>query len=132
MLICGLGANTLAVLRLRVWNPSRTMADPRKETAETATRAATREIWDNPIIWREICTRAYGRKTIFIKLAYLVVFAFAAAYVFRAQQAGGDLVLGMISPSGFGFVMAGLVSLLLVNAQAVTALTTERPCVPSS
>ena len=34
--------------------------------------------------------------------------------------------MGMISPAGFGFVSVGLVSLLLVNAQAVTSLTTER------
>ena len=34
--------------------------------------------------------------------------------------------MGMISPAGFAFVAVGLVALLLVNAQAVTALTTER------
>jgi ABC-type Na+ efflux pump permease subunit len=32
----------------------------------------------------------------------------------------------MISPAGFAFAGVGLVALLLVNAQAVTALTTER------
>ncbi|MSR58778.1 MAG: ABC transporter permease [Planctomycetaceae bacterium] len=120
--------NTIAIFGLRVWNPSRTMSDPRSETdAKTGvTRAKTREIWNNPIIWREICTSAYGRKAIFIKLAYLCVFGFMAAYAYRAQQAGADNVLGMISPQGFAFVAVGLVSLLLVNAQAVTALTSER------
>ena len=42
----------------------------------------------NPIIWREICTKAYGRKMVFIKLAFFVLFLFAAAYVHsnRAQR----------------------------------------------
>ncbi|MBS0261074.1 MAG: ABC transporter permease [Planctomycetes bacterium] len=127
--MCGLAvlSNIVAVLRLRVWNPSRTFADPLKETtAEVSTRAKTRSIWTNPIIWREICTRAYGRKIIFIKLAYVVLFLFAVGYVFHARQVQAELVMGMISPAGFGFVAVGLVSLLLINAQAVTALTTER------
>lgn len=120
--------NGIAVMRLRIWNPSRTMNDPLKEADENAAavRARTRNIWSNPIIWREICTRAYGRKVFFIKLAYLVVFLFAAAYVRHARETEAELVLGMISPPGFAFVMVSLVSLLLVNAQAVTALTSER------
>ena len=128
MLALAVFTNGLAILRLRVWNPSRTMNEPQKESVEeaAATRSRTRNIWSNPIIWREICTRAYGRKVFFIKLAYLVVFLFAAAYVRHAEQTGAELVLGMISPPGFAFVMVSLVSLLLVNAQAVTALTSER------
>jgi ABC-type transport system involved in multi-copper enzyme maturation permease subunit len=71
-------------------------------------------------------TKAYGRKTAFIKLAYVALFVFAALYVRDAQAAGNDRVLGMITPFGFAFVVVGLVSLLLVNAQAVTSLTNER------
>jgi ABC-type Na+ efflux pump permease subunit len=48
------------------------------------------------------------------------------AYVHQSRQIGADLVLGMISPDGFAFVAIGVVTLLLVNAQAVTALTSER------
>jgi ABC-type Na+ efflux pump permease subunit len=121
-------ANAVAVLRLRVWNPSRTFTDPLKETEspEGTTRQTTRTIWTNPIIWREICTRAYGRRMVFIKLAFLALFLFAAAYVYSMRASATELVLGMISPAGFAFVGVGLVALLLVNAQAVTALTTER------
>ncbi len=128
MVVVALFANAVAVLRLRVWNPSRTFTDPLKETesAEGKTRATTRAIWTNPIIWREICTRAYGRKVVFIKLAFLALFLFAAAYVYSTRASAAELVLGMISPAGFAFVGVGLVALLLVNAQAVTALTTER------
>ncbi|MBI3866495.1 MAG: ABC transporter permease [Planctomycetia bacterium] len=128
MCVLALATNAVAVMRLRVWNPSRTFADPQKEAASTeaATRAATRSIWSNPIIWREICTKAYGRKIAFIKLAYFVLFLFAVAYVQHARSENAEKVLGMISPAGFGFVAMAIVSLLLVNAQAVTALTTER------
>jgi ABC-type Na+ efflux pump permease subunit len=113
---------------IAMWNPSRTFSDPRTETEATgpAVRGATRRIWSNPIIWREICTRAYGRKVVVIKVAYLALFLFAAAYVHAARESAGELVLGMISAPGFAFVAVGLVALLLVNAQAVTSLTTER------
>lgn len=127
MLVTAAVTNGIAVLRLRVWNPTRAVTELKKATEAAAPVVTpTREIWSNPIIWREIRTRAYGRKMIFIKLAYVVLFVFAAAYVQSARQANADLVMGMISPAGFGFVAVGLVSLLLVNAQAVTALTTER------
>jgi ABC-type transport system involved in multi-copper enzyme maturation permease subunit len=128
LLLAGL-ASSIAVVRLRIWNPSRTMSESRPteiDEATGATRAKTRTIWSNPVIWREIRTRAYGRRVIFIKLAYLAVFVMAGLYVRHAYATGAGLVLGMISPAGFAFVAVGLVSLLLVNAQAVTALTSER------
>ncbi len=47
------------------------------------------------MIWREIMTRAYGRRIIFIKLAFLVI----AAFIFSQSimGGGGELVLGMLS-----------------------------------
>ena len=119
--------NGVAVFKLRAWNPSKAAFEaPKVETTKVASRTATREIWANPILWREICTRAYGRRMALIKLAYLILFLFAAAYVNNAWATRDDLVLGMISPHGFAFVAVGFVTLLLVNAQAVTSLTTER------
>lgn len=138
--------NTVTVRRLRVWNPSRSafesagarplpIADEAVSTEPMGPRAMpavssqpTRAIWSNPIIWREIRTRAYGRRMVFIKLAYFVLCAFAVAYLINVQQAGraSDLILGMISPHGFAFVGLSLVGLMLINAQAVTSLTTER------
>ncbi len=83
----------------------------------------TRHVWDNPVIWREIRTWAYGRKTLFIRLAYLVLFALAAAMLHWMIHAGrlpaydnGTVVL----------IPLFLLSLILVNAQAVTSLTSER------
>ncbi len=118
----------ITVLRLRVWNPSRSVV-PRieddDEVPAVQRKAKTREIWSNPVIWREMRTRAYGRRIFAIKLAYLVLALFAAFFLY--ETAGrGELVLGMISPAGFAFVGLSLMSLLLINAQAVTALTSER------
>jgi ABC-type transport system involved in multi-copper enzyme maturation permease subunit len=86
-------------------------------------RSRTRRVWDNPIIWREIRTWAYGRRTLFMRLAYFAIFALAAAtlhWMIRTEQlplyANGAVVL----------VPLFLLSLILVNAQAVTSLTSER------
>ena len=56
--------------------------------------ARTRRVWDNPIIWREIRTWAYGRKTLFMRLAYLLLFALAAGglhWMIRTGQLHGAL-----------------------------------------
>lgn len=123
--------NVFAIWRLRIWYPPRTIFDRPKmegeagETATMKTRSAPRKVWSQPVIWREICTRAYGRKIFAIKLAYFVIAFFTIAYL-RDVAASEELVMGMISPPGFGFVALALLTLLLVNAQAVTSLTTER------
>jgi ABC-type transport system involved in multi-copper enzyme maturation permease subunit len=126
MLALAVGLEATAILRLRVWNPSDSLWTAPKPEAGGAADTTTRAVWHNPIIWREIRTAAYGRKVFVIKLAYLALFLFAAFYVTRSGTTGGDLVLGMISPAGFSFVGLTLLSLMLVNAQAVTSLTTER------
>lgn len=118
--------NAVTTWRLRVWNPSRSVFRKAKTETDEATglvRSKTRKIWNNPVIWREIRTRAYGRKAALIKLAYCVI---SAAAIYPVMSGGGQLVLGMITPIGFVFVGLALMSLILVNAQAVTALTSER------
>ncbi len=134
MLLLSVVINAVAILRLRIWNPNRTMNEqtrPAEDAAEataprndaTTRKSKDRAIWTNPVLWREVCTRAYGRKMIFVKLAYVVLFVFAGMY---SQRGVDELVLGMISPLGFAFVGLALVSLLLVNAQGVTAISNER------
>ncbi len=123
-LSAALSAFTIA--RLRVWNPSDQRSQPTapEGVSEAKRKSTTREVWHNPIIWREIRTSAYGRKVFVIKLAYLI--AFLAAAWFAAQAPTDELILGMISPAGFGFVGVALLSLMLINAQAVTSFTSER------
>ncbi len=88
-----------------------------------AARKKTRPVWDNPILWREICTRAYGRKTIILRLTYLVVFLFSAFSLYSLLAPGT-----LVSPAALAGPLIPLLflSLVLVNAQAVTSLTSER------
>ena len=110
--------NLVAILRVRVWNPTREISrDPksglgniseeepaRKLMADRSAmmptddlstpvnniddqdtqpqigkvngfgREHSRHVWDNPILWREICTWAYGRKVIALRCVYGVIF----------------------------------------------------------
>lgn len=142
--------NTLAIALVRVWNPSR---EARPQSPEAVAEAASiwgadydvavgstrteapprrsvhaapgksRAVWSNPVIWREMRTWAYGRKILLIRLGYLLLFAVAAValYGITHQPAGfqrNDVVIVLIPLL--------MLSVTLVNAQAVTSLTTER------
>jgi len=87
-----------------------------------STAGRTRHVWDNPVLWREIRTWAYGRKMLVIHVIYLVVFGLVAAALHRA------LATGELTRTAATLWLAPLflLSLILVNAQAVTALTSER------
>ncbi len=82
-----------------------------------------RHPWSNPILWRELKTRGYGAKPLIIKGCYVLLYALGMA-VFFNLGAGMENPLG----TGLGLIPIGLaiLSLILVNAQGVTALTTER------
>lgn len=121
----------ISIIRLRIWNPSRVLfVQPEttvEETSEGSTRRVVRHrrIWSNPVIWREIMTRAYGRRMILIKLAFVAI----AAFIFNGtilNPSEGELILGMMSQSTAGFLGLVILSLMLINAQAVTSITGER------
>lgn len=127
----------VTVWRLRVWNPSQALklsvADTVEETGtDVAPRTATsrtqhRTVWNNPVIWREMCTRAYGRRVLWIKAVYVALaLLLAGSVISQGTTAAGDLVLGMASPAAFAFLGVAIISLLLMNAQAVTSITNER------
>ena len=40
-----------------------------------------RGVWNNPILWREIRTRAYGRRPLVVKVAYFAVLALVCYFV---------------------------------------------------
>ena len=124
--VVGIILAVVAILRLRIWNPSRTLGEAatKDENVQGVVRPP-RVVLNSPVIWREMMTKAYGRKVILIKFAYLVIAAFAIYSVVVSPRDAG-LVLGMISSSGAAFVGLSLLAMLLVNAQAVTSLTTER------
>ncbi len=92
-------------------------------SVHAAPGAKSRDVWDNPILWREVRTWAYGRKVLIVHLAYLALAAFAAAAIFAmAHSADGITKWSALLTLGPVFIL----SLLLVNSQAVTAITSER------
>jgi len=94
-----------------------------RRTHRRASRAPGkyRSSWDNPILWRELMTRAYGSKPLIIKAAYLLIAALLVAYFY----ANPDMMSDPWRPAKALLPLAVL-SLILVNAQGVTALTSER------
>ncbi len=87
----------------------------------TGSQREYRHAWNNPILWREFATRAYGNKPLMIKIAYVVAVTMFASYIFTGANAQGDAwrVTRAMVP-------LGILSLLLINAQGVTSLTSER------
>ena len=79
-----------------------------------------REVWANPILFREIATRAYGRRPYLVKIAYFLVLALICYYAFRPGAAG------RMGGGARVWCRSSIISLLLVSAQAVTAITSER------
>ena len=90
---------------------------------------ATRSVWDNPVLWREVCTWAYGRKVLLIRLAYLVITAMAGLGVYQAvaMNTAADSTGAASIPAAAGpLALYLLISWVIVNALAVTSITTER------
>src|SRR5262249_49808360 len=95
MLALSLLLNAWAMIRLRVWNPSGepVMQRERPEDLDEVDRAKAhaapgpvRRVWPNPILWREIATRAYGRRPLLVKAAYFVVLGLMCYYAFAGMQ----------------------------------------------
>ena len=82
-----------------------------------------RQAWDNPVLWRELRTRAYGTKPIIIKSIYVLIFALGV-YAFHTLAAG--VAVPMATNLGLIPIALAILSLMLINAQGVTALTSER------
>lgn len=127
---------SITIVQMRVWNPSKDVHQSVAETpavSESEDRAPAppkvhRPVWNQPVIWREMRTRAYGRRMIWIKLSYVVlaVLMALASLMAGAGRPGSELVLGMVSAPAFSFLGVAILSLLLTNAQAVTSVTNER------
>lgn len=128
--------SVITVVRMRAWNPSQSLRQSAMEPDTTASedvaprtttsRTHHRTVWNNPVIWREMCTRAYGRRVIWIKLVYIALSIMIAWAAISRPESGNVLILGMASAPAFAFLGVGIISLLLMNAQAVTSITTER------
>lgn len=125
------GLSLYTVARLRVWNPSQALRQSNMETEAQSAATVTqrkhhRSVWRNPVTWKEIVTRGYGRKVVVIKLVYVLMAALIGYSVLSSGDTDESQVLGMISAPAAAFLAIGVISLLLVNAQAVTSISTER------
>jgi ABC-type transport system involved in multi-copper enzyme maturation permease subunit len=133
MVLLSVLVNAWAILRLRVWNPSgeQIVQRERPEEEEDKDRARAhaapgrvRQVWANPVLWREIATRAYGRRAMLVKLAYFVVLGLVCYYALAPLWTSDRQPPSFVA--AYGLVPVGILSLLLVSAQAVTAITSER------
>ncbi len=128
LLTCAAVLNALTLWRLRIWNPPRHVREAAaavaRETSVERVADKSRDVWEKPVLWREIRTRAYGRKIAVIKTAYIAL-AIASVW-FLAGGESQEAILGRLTLGGIVFLGLALISLMLVNAQSVTSLTTER------
>lgn len=134
MLALSIALNGFGIWKLRKWNPSGEPIQQREATDDTdddpevrakahAAPGKVRDVWVNPILWREIRTLAYGRRPLLVKIAYGVVLALICYFAF------GQLASPQDRPAfaaAYGLVPVTVLSLLLVSAQAVTSITSER------
>jgi ABC-type transport system involved in multi-copper enzyme maturation permease subunit len=134
MLALSVGLNAWSMVWLRVWNPSGepimqreapdAAAEEEKDRAKAhAAPGVARQVWANPILWREICTRAYGRRPLMVKAAYLIVLGLICYYALEPVWSLGNHAPRL---AAYGLVPVGVLSLLLISAQAATAITSER------
>ena len=131
--------NLWAITRVRVWNPTQESDryQPQEEGQENAASTAVassehksaRHVWDNPILWREICTWAYGKRIILVRIAYLIIFALCAMGLYSELSNPDQLSYqygGLIHSAAKPLIPLIVLGLVLVNALAVTSLTNER------
>jgi len=98
--------------------------------ADTAKRPH-RQVWQNPVLWREMCTWAYGRKILFIRLAWWAMAIALGAVLYwqvttgvatRTTSSAAVTVPAVARP----LAPLMVVSLVILNALAVTSITSER------
>ena len=132
----------VGVVRVRIWNPSRDirLKAPQPESSDELQGEAAsvdwkarapRRVWDNPILWREVCTWAYGRKVVVIRVAFVAFFMLIAAVLYSQIQSGVAMELGgrigrALPSATIPLAALGVVSLVLINALAVNSVTGER------
>ena len=134
--------NAVAIAMVRVWNPAREVRSGAIEQLGQLTRGEAvvdrpsvavhgaggkvRPVWDNPILWREVRTWAYGKRILIIRLAYWAVFAACAVALMASSAESAIRSADAIPAAAKPLVTLLVVGLILLNALAVTSLTSER------
>ena len=148
-----------SVRMLRIWNPSRERRGGNPEAEEPEVEElklsfagtdnsslqktdnhrkvkswksrAPRRVWNNPVLWREVMTLAYGRKVLLIRLAYLA-FGLMVAFGLRQFVLNGLAIQETtyqeeLVPTTVSLLAPFIVlSLIVINALAVNSVTNER------
>lgn len=91
----------------------------------------SRAVWNNPVLWREMRTWAYGRKILLIRVAYwsislavlLATLYLVSNKLALAADPASNIYLPTIMKLGMPFLF---VSLMIVNSLGVTSITSER------
>ncbi len=90
-----------------------------------------RQVWDNPVLWREMCTWAYGRKILFIRFAWWLLVAGLGALLW--WQVSSGLATRTTSSTAVTIPVVAqplapllVVALVILNALAVSSVTQER------
>lgn len=146
-LVLGGSLCAIAIARLRVWNPSQQVRHQMPESDEPSDVAvgpsgsplpaatwkirAPRTVWKNPVLWREMRTWAYGRKLLFIRFAYLLLFAAAMVGLYWTVESGAALQRSRLHEELIPVATKVLapfivISLIMINALAVNSITNER------
>ena len=150
ILMIGLCLMTLSIVMLRQWNPSKERRSTTPESVEPAMprsvstqidsterivkpwkSRAPRRVWNNPVLWREIRTWAYGRKVLLIRMAYLGIALLVGLGLSQSIDSGAALQSTSFQeelvPTAVSIVAPFLVlSLIIINALAVNSITNER------
>ncbi len=155
-----LSLTLLSIRMLRIWNPSRerrggnpeadatrvqelksgvigavdsrskSSDDPHPQVKSWKSRAP-RRVWNNPVLWREMRTWAYGRKVLLIRLTYLA-FGLMVAFGLRQFALNGFAIQESsyqdeLVPATVSLLAPFIVlSLIIINALAVNSITNER------
>jgi ABC-type transport system involved in multi-copper enzyme maturation permease subunit len=92
------------------------------------TSQESRKVWDNPVLWREMRTWAYGKKILIVRAIYilLLVAVAAASYLLLSNEATQELQGTRMPEIAKPLAPFFLVSLVILNALAVNSVTNER------
>ena len=128
--------NVISIAMVRRWNPTREAAAASLDELDSSAAAAevnihsaggrARPVWDNPILWREIRTWAYGKKILLVRIGYWAVFLVCVAVLVTTRSESAASQSSQSTTPVQPLVALLVVSLILLNAAAVTALTNER------
>lgn len=88
----------------------------------------SRRVWNNPVLWREMRTWAYGRKVIIVRIAYLALAAAVFLGLNYLTSAEGSFASRGTEVPVLARLLAPffLVSLVIINALSVNSITNER------